>query len=72
MKLLLDTMHMWRRHFKFFLSMMEALCSKAPEEVCVVGVLIAGGAVLPAALIVPKPNSNLTIRSLFDEIAGKK
>lgn len=42
------------------------------KEVCVVGVPIAGGAVLPAALIVRKPSSKLSKRDVFDKIAGKR
>lgn len=41
------------------------------EQVCVVGVSITGGATLPAAMVVPKANSNLRKRDVFDRIAGK-
>lgn len=40
------------------------------EEVCVAGVSITGGATLPAAMVVPKTNSNLRKRDVFDKIAG--
>lgn len=42
------------------------------KEVCIVGVPIVGSATLPAALIVPKPKSNLNARNVFDKIAGEK
>lgn len=41
------------------------------EEVCIVGVPIADGAVFPAAVIVSKPNSNLCKREIFDKIEGE-
>lgn len=41
------------------------------QDVCVVGVPIADGASLPAAVIIPKSNSNLSKRDVFDMIAGK-
>lgn len=42
------------------------------EEVCVVGVPIADGASLPAAVIEPKSNSNLSKQDVFNTIAGKE
>lgn len=40
------------------------------EDVCIVGIPITGGAVLPAAVVVPKPNSNLRKCHVFDTIAS--
>lgn len=42
------------------------------KEVCVVGVPIADGAVLPAAVIVPKSNVKLNQHEVFEKIAGDK
>lgn len=41
------------------------------QDVCVVGVPIASGAALPAAVVIRKPNSNLTKCEVFDKIKGK-
>lgn len=41
------------------------------NEVCVVGVKIADGAALPAALIIPKSNAHLTKSEVFEMIAGE-
>lgn len=42
------------------------------KEVCVVGVQVASGEALPAAVIVLKPTSKLTARDVYNLVAGKK
>lgn len=49
----------------------ECLLSRRDiQEVCVVGVPVACGSALPAAVIVRKPNSKLSQREVFDFVAG--
>lgn len=42
------------------------------NEVCVVGIPVAIGAGLPAAVIVRQPNSQLCEKDVFDVVAGRK
>lgn len=41
------------------------------QEVCVVGIPIQSGTDLPAAVVVRKPNSNLSRRDVFNVVAGE-